>query len=315
VTPARLLPSANDTSTRILELLFRFRRLVADDPCEGEPCEHCYAIHRTKLDAFIKAGEPIQFVIPAFPAKSPNPRKVLGPLPDLAERLALDFLQSFCEYLSHFHPPGGRIMICSDGHVFGDLVGVPDPVVSTYRRELDRILAAGHTADVTTFGLEDAFGEQEYPLLRRLLETDYAMSTDELKYWVRRDPRWLSLFNGIHRFVLEDQLVLRADESKNKVRQKCKDLAYQVIRRSNAWGAVVAERFPDALRLSIHPQAAHSEKIGFHMVRTRDNWLTPWHSVALDSGGSFTLVKRSDAERMNASLIWRGNQPSHFVAP
>lgn len=315
MTPTRLPSPAENMSTRVLQVLFRSRRLVAGDPCESEPCGQCFDIHRPKLDSFIAAGEPIHFVIPAFPAKSPNLRKVIGPLPDLAERLALDFLQSFCDDLGEFYPPGARLTICSDGHVFGDLVGVPDPAVSRYREALDQLLAAPRTDKVATYGLDDAFGQQEYPRLRELLETDYAMSTDELRYWVRRDPQWLSLFNGIHRFMLEDQLVLRPWLSRNKLRLESKDLAYQVIRRSNAWGAVVREKFPDAVRLSIHPQTAHSAKIGFHLVRTTDNWLTPWHSVALDSGGSFTLVKRAEAERLGASLIWRGDRPSHFEAP
>ena len=73
--------------------------------------------------------------------------------------------------------------------------------------------------------------------------------------------------------------------------------------------------FPTALRLSIHPQPAHAEKIGIHLVETLDNWLTPWHATAVKSGGRYVLMKRYHAERMNASLVWGGLRPSHFVAP
>lgn len=313
MTSASLTSVPEQTSARILELLFRFRRLIADDPCATQPCARCFQAHRPKLDHFLRAGEPIHFVLPAFPAKSPNPQKVLGTLPDLAEQLALDFLQSFCEYVSHLYPPGARITICSDGHVFGDLVGVPDDAVSAYRGELERLLGLAGRESIGMYGLEDAYGHDDYPQLRQRLESEYAMSTAELRYWVRQDPRWRSLFNGIHRFVVEDQLAVRSDVSKSALRRECKDLAYQVVRRSNAWGALVAEKFPTALRLSIHPQPAHAEKIGFHLVSTRDNWLTPWHSVVLDTGGSRVLVKRFEAERLNASLIWRDGRPSHFV--
>jgi pyoverdine/dityrosine biosynthesis protein Dit1 len=51
------------------------------------------------------------------------------------------------------------------------------------------------------------------------------------------------------------------------------------------------------------------------MIRTRDNWLTPWHGVAMDDGNSVTLIKRSTAEKLNASVVWRNGRPSHFVAP
>ena len=35
----------------------------------------------------VTAGEPIRLVLPAFPAKSANPQKTLGPLPDLGMRV------------------------------------------------------------------------------------------------------------------------------------------------------------------------------------------------------------------------------------
>ncbi|MCP3804863.1 isocyanide synthase family protein [Allokutzneria sp. A3M-2-11 16] len=267
------------------------------------------------MDAFIRVGEPIHFVIPAFPAKSPNTNKVLGKLPDLAERLALEFIQSFCDHISHFYPPGARVTICSDGHVFGDVVGVADDDVTAYHEELQRVLTASGWASVELYGLPEAFGRRDYPNLRGLLDRDYATPVDDLRGRVRREPEWRALFNGIHRFVFEDQVAAGAGRSRSKIRQEAKELAYQTIQRSNAWSSVVAERFPGALRLSIHPQAPHSEKIGFQLLRTKDNWLTPWHGVVFDNGVNFTLVKRYEAERMNASVIWRDNRPSHFVAP
>jgi pyoverdine/dityrosine biosynthesis protein Dit1 len=99
------------------------------------------------------------------------------------------------------------------------------------------------------------------------------------------------------------------------VSKQCKELAYRMIQRSRAWGDLVGDVFPDSLRLSIHPQHSHAGKIGFHLVRTRDNWLTPWHGVVVDDGTSVTLVKRSQAEHAKASLVWRHGRPSHYVNP
>jgi pyoverdine/dityrosine biosynthesis protein Dit1 len=119
----------------------------------------------------------------------------------------------------------------------------------------------------------------------------------------------------MHRFMVEDQVELRPDASRTRVRLDCKDLALRVIQRSNAWSSVVARTFPAAVRLSIHPQPHHSAKIGVHMLRTRDAWLTPWHGTVLDDGQRLTLVKRADAERLNATIAYRRGRPSHFVAP
>lgn len=311
--------STTDSSAvadRILAHLFRFRRSPQPpEPCALQPCATCFAVHRPKVEAFVRAGRPVEFVIAAFPAKSPNRRKTLGSLPDLGERLALEFLQSFCEQIGHFHPPGARITVCSDGHVFGDLVGVPDEEVTAYHEELESIIGELGGQSLRVYSLRDAFGGADYERLRDQLVAEHATPIDELHDRVRTDPAWRHLFDGMHRFMVEDQTVLRPEASRSSVRRDCKHLALQVIQRSNAWSEVVAETFPAAVRLSIHPQPHHSAKIGVHMLRTRDAWLTPWHGTVLDDGQRLTLVKRAEAERLDATLAYRRGRPSHFVAP
>ncbi len=316
VTLLHQTPINDIVPRRVLNSVFRHRRLTAPEhPCAARPCETCYAVHSAKLTRFIELDLPIHFVMPAFPAKSPNQRKVLGALPDLAERLALKFLQSFCDEIAEVHPPGARVTICSDGHVFGDLVGVSDDAVTRYREELDAMAADGHLRSIDLFGLDDAFGNKEYPSLRDLLERRYAPTLKSIRENVRHDDDWRSLFNGIHRFIFEDQVGLGREASRTAIRCESKDVAYQTIRRSNAWTAVVAERFPEALRLSIHPQKPHAEKIGFQILRAPDNWLTPWHGVILRTHAMDTLIKRHDAERLNARLVYRDDRPDYFVLP
>ncbi|HEY6793112.1 MAG TPA: L-tyrosine/L-tryptophan isonitrile synthase family protein [Kineosporiaceae bacterium] len=86
---------------QILRTVFASRRTAGNltDPCTTAPCEQCFAPHRTKVEQFLSEGEPLHFVLPAFPAKSANRSKTLGPLPDLAERLSLEFLQRLCDHL------------------------------------------------------------------------------------------------------------------------------------------------------------------------------------------------------------------------
>ncbi|MDG4794572.1 isocyanide synthase family protein [Micromonospora sp. WMMD1082] len=302
---------------KLLSLVFRFRRLASDtDPCARQPCPDCFAPHRARAAAFVERREPVHFVIPAFPAKSRNPRKVLGTLPDLAERLSIDFLESFCDQVRHFYPPGARVTICSDGHVFSDVLGIPDDDVTQYRRHLKRMIGETGGGSIDTYSLDDAFGAAvSYDEMRRRLIAQHARPVEEIRERVRTDEAACTMFNGMHRFMVEDQTALNSTMSRTRLRTVCKDMAYQVILRSNAWSDLVGEVFPEALRLSIHPQPSHAEKIGFHLVRTRDSWLTPWHGVILDDGATVTLVKRSHAEAMNASLIWRNSRPSHFVHP
>lgn len=129
---------------------------------------------------------------------------------------------------------------------------------------------------------------------------------------MKTDHNYRNLFNGIHRFLTEDFLVLHPNKTRNRVRSECKLLAYEVIQRSNAWSNVISERFPHALRLSIHPQPRDSDKIGIHLVKTDDSWRTPWHSVAVHDGTQFRLMKRSEAESAGAFLVSYKGHPSHF---
>jgi L-tyrosine isonitrile synthase len=301
---------------QILALIFRFRRTENPaDPCGTQPCAECFATHEERVTRYLEAGEPLRFVLPAFPAKSRNLAKVVGALPDLGERISVEFLQSFCDQLSHFHQPGARILICSDGHVFSDLLGIPDDDVTAYRVELQRIIDGTGGGSISLYSLDDAFGLTSYDEMRTLLVDQYATPLDDIRAEVRTDLGARSLFNGMHRFMVEDQTPLYPGTSRTKLKEHCKELAYRMIQRSRAWGDLVAAKFPEPVRLSIHPQPSHAEKIGFHLVRTRDSWLTPWHGVIVDDGESLTLVKRSQAERDNASLIWRNGRPSHFVNP
>ena len=70
-----------------------------------------------------------------------------------------------------------------------------------------------------------------------------------------------------------------------------------------------------ALRFSIHPQPAHSDKIGILLADAEDAWLTPWHAVAVRSKGKIRLMHREQAERLGARLVERDGRPSHFELP
>jgi pyoverdine/dityrosine biosynthesis protein Dit1 len=300
-------------ATRVLRLIFSRRRLGSPSTC-AVGCEACILPHLHKTEAFIRRGSPVHLVLPAFPAKSANPRKVLGPLPDMAEVVALTFLQNLCTRIRTFYAPGARLTICSDGRVFSDLVGVDDEAVSAYGRELRVILEQLGADALDVYNLEERFGEAGYDDMRAALTTTFARPIEGIRAQIAAGGQAQTTFNGIARFLFEDAVARDPATSRSQARKLTKERAYHVIQRSDAWSALVERAFPDALRLSIHPQPAHAEKIGIHLVETLDNWLTPWHGAAVKVGGRYVLMKRYHAERLGASLVHGGIRPSHFVA-
>lgn len=80
---------------------------------------------------FVAAGERIEACLPAFPFKSANKEyKVLGKLPDKAEELALERLNSICTRIQDIYPPGARITIISDGITYNGMYSTIDGFTS-----------------------------------------------------------------------------------------------------------------------------------------------------------------------------------------
>jgi pyoverdine/dityrosine biosynthesis protein Dit1/AcrR family transcriptional regulator len=301
------------TSERILRTLFRHRRLQPDaGACAEDPCEQCLGLHLPKVRRFVAGNEPVHLLLPAFPAKSPNTSKVLGRLPDMAEELALEFLEGVCREIREFYAPGARVTVCSDGRVFSDLVGVREADVTEYGREMASMLARLGVESLDTLNLEDLFDIDDKEALREQLCEHYAEPLATIEERVRTYERHRALFNGIHRFLFEDRLIIEPGKSRNRLRNECRERALSVIQRSEAWGRLIQECFPVALRLSIHPQPPHSDKIGILLGDAEDPWLTPWHGVALKTGKGFKLVRRHEAEALGAHVVLREGRASHY---
>jgi pyoverdine/dityrosine biosynthesis protein Dit1/AcrR family transcriptional regulator len=294
----------------LLARLMHHRRLLPGRP-EGPPTEEELAPHLPLVRAALIEERPLELLLPAFPAKSPNPQKTLGKLPDAAERVALRGLQTLCEELADAHPAGVRLTLCSDGLVFADVVGVGDEDVAAYGAEIDRLLA--ELPLLGRFDLAHAFGAATPEEARRRLLAGWGEQEPELLEQVRASASLGAQLDGLHRFMFEDGVALSPELSRTQVRKQARGKAVQVLLRSRAWGRLLASCFPRALRLSIHPQPPVSDKIGVHLLPTGDAWLTPWHGVALLESDRFQLVKRSEAEALGASRVDADGRPSHYV--
>ncbi|MFD9607085.1 L-tyrosine/L-tryptophan isonitrile synthase family protein [Streptomyces sp. NPDC059970] len=299
----------------IRDVLLHQRRLHGGG-CSGRVCLRCLRHHRDAIAEAMAHGRTIEFLLPAFPTKSPNPAKVLGPLPDLAEELALKFLESLCERITEVYPPGARILICSDGRVFNDLIGVSDDNVTRYAHEISRMIDRIGATHLAQFTLDEVYPGADHAQMRAMLTAGRGPRPDELRAEVLRGGGLVHMYRGITRFMLEDLSVPGYTGSRAALQRHCRELAYGVIARSRAWDELLAKLFPDTVRLSIHPQPCSTRKIGLLLADSHDVWLTPWHSTAVDTGdGRYTLMKRAEAESAGAQLVTSHGRPSHYVLP
>jgi hypothetical protein len=117
--------------SRIMDELRPFLAFI--DPEHAQPISGGIADdHYFRIAKAIARNEAVIFVLPAFPAKSPNPEKTCTALPDYGEYLALRMLQSLCDRIGSYYEPGAKVCICSDGRVFSDLIKVSDAAVGAY---------------------------------------------------------------------------------------------------------------------------------------------------------------------------------------
>jgi pyoverdine/dityrosine biosynthesis protein Dit1 len=297
--------TALSTAREILSLLLPYRRgsEPTDDPAAFGP-------QLDQLTGFLATGDPILFTLPAFPCKSPNPAKVLGHLPDHGERLALRFLDDLCARIEEIHPAGAQVLICSDGHIFGDLIGVPDDHVDAYAAGLRAVMAQENLTRLALFTLTDVLGELPYDEKRQRVHDRYAPSAGELRARAKSDPEFLHLYLGITRFLVNDTTGFPG--SRTALQRDCRRRAYGVIQRSRAWGALIAEHHPRSVRLSIHPQPAGAAKFGIRLLNAAGLWTTPWHSCAVHrTDGTWELLPRRNAEKLGR-LVLRDGRPDHF---
>jgi pyoverdine/dityrosine biosynthesis protein Dit1 len=308
-----------EISLKILRELLQYRRRFpgGDSTSIADEERRVTQVQLPRIRAFIENEQRIEFVLPAFPTKSPNANKVIGAVPDMAERLSLIFLNSLCQRIQLYYPPGAHIVICSDGHVFGDLIRVSDEAINHYQREIENLLHEVGATHLSVFNLGDVKGLAEhtddYDLLRQLLVEGYAEPEEAIKQQLMQDEQGLLLYRAITRFLYEDSQLPGYSGSNAALQKDAKQRACGVIQRSWAWGNLLAQHFPAAIRLSIHPQPVDSLKMGIHMMPTKDDWLTPWHGVAANVNGQFVLMKRKDAQSLDGELVEIRGTPSHYL--
>ncbi|MGW7256955.1 L-tyrosine/L-tryptophan isonitrile synthase family protein [Streptomyces sp. NPDC054834] len=300
------LTGLTSTSAAILNLLLPHHRTTERARTSAEAFPH----QLRRITGFVRDGAPIAFTLPGFPCKSPNPAKVLGHLPDQGERLSLSFLDTLCGEIERIYPPGADVVICSDGHVFGDLIGVPDEHIDAYADELRTQISRLGLRRLSVFDLRDVLGDLPHDTKRAHVQERYAPTLDTLRAEIRTGHA-LALYRGITRFLVEDTAGWTGTRS--ALQRVCRQRAYGVIQRSRAWGDLIAEHHPDAVRLSIHPQPAGAPKFGIRLLDTPDAWTTPWHSAALQrTDGTWTLMPRARAAE-SGHLVDTDGRPSHFT--
>jgi pyoverdine/dityrosine biosynthesis protein Dit1 len=278
---------------------------------------HCIPDHYHRIPLFEKLQElvaqnrKLTFLLPAFPAKSPSPMKTSGIFPDMGELVALMNLQKMCDDISEHYSAGAEVIICSDGRVFSDVVDVSDETIDEYSDGIDAIIREFGLSSLKTVSMDDLYPDHSPSELRHRLLEEFASTPETIQERVATDMNAQRMFNGMHRFMVEDQRG-RSEVSKTQLLKAMKPKTYELMRRSEAWSKLLSVFFPDSLRLSIHPYPLEAEKFGIKLLTTAQKWATPWHNVTVRSEGRFELMPLSEAENLGAQRKIFGGKYVYF---
>lgn len=133
---------------------------------------------KSRIENFISQDKPIELVLPAFPFKSSNKSvKVLGTLPDEAERVSLMHLEGLCQAIEDVSEAKAHIKIVSDGACYSgkqfllqfgtsetlltqglDLLGVSDEEVWTYGEALRQMATTNGCCHIRFTRLHELLG-------------------------------------------------------------------------------------------------------------------------------------------------------------
>ena len=262
------------------------------------------------LRGFVAKQEPINMVVPAYPFKSPNREsKVLGPEPDVGERMTLQHFNSIGARIQRIYPPGGHVTIVSDGVCYNDLLGVSDEEVFDYAKGLHRITEDLGLKHLRFTDLFELMGGESSPTTAE----EYASRVGKLKerLWVdflppgyvfdeeiNRNKDALMTYRGYMKFLESDlATVFRAKGlSKSATKKHSSKVARGMIERGKCFSALVDSKCPPHVRLSIHA-SDNTRKLSMALLpheRYSSFPVTPWHNTPfLDvTNGSLSLGRK-----------------------
>ncbi|RYP70480.1 hypothetical protein DL771_005417 [Monosporascus sp. 5C6A] len=282
------------------------------------------------ISKFVRANKKLEMCLPAFPWKSANKvYKVLGSLPDKAEEVALNRLNTMCAEIAEIYEPGATLTIISDGLVYNDLLTIPDRDTWAYGeglREMCVIKEFKHIEfsrlrDLVSFpGMPAQLNEIVYVAnasnFRRYLLNKFGNDELDIDHEIATKPDTNMTYRGYCRFLGNDLQYLYPvgkERSGHAYRRDVKFLAKEMLKRGDAFAKAVKCAFPDHLRLSIH-QSTGEHKISISLLPTDTGYTTPWHcSVAFRGDGSLTSGPKGEFEKdPNLELVYEDGRPSYF---
>ncbi|KAI1752712.1 Clavaminate synthase-like protein [Xylaria castorea] len=325
IKPLALIPSPpksiSERAKAAAIVLNRYRIEYENDWDFPESIIHSQA----QIKKALEREAPIELVIPAFPFKSSNrSKKVLGPLPDEAERLSLLHLNGLCLAIKDAADSDTYLTIVSDGITYNDILGVSDKEVWQYGQQLRKMAEQNHCHYIRFSRICDLFGaEHESGKLdeavylarvseyRNLLEANTPSGFDVLDA-IANDLDISKTYKGYKKFLVSER-DNRTNRSRSQTERENSSIAKEMIVRGKAFAETVKHRYPDSVRLSIHPSNDRAKVSITMLPQDNEIVMTPWHgAVVRDANGRSSMSHAILVPAMTHDVVYVDGRPSYF---
>jgi pyoverdine/dityrosine biosynthesis protein Dit1/alpha-ketoglutarate-dependent taurine dioxygenase len=272
-----------------------------------------FKVLKTKVAGFVRDGQPIDLVLPAFPCKSVNTQKCFGRTPDMAEWLAIRTIVTAIRDIEEVYSPGVRFTIFSDYHSFSEYISVNLDEHYQYREHLKKMIAEFNCQESISVkslcDYQEFNGIDEEGYMARLRDNYGDRKFEqELAQLIASDNDTHGKYLALKSFMEDDQQELLAKMGKSQRRQRLSQIGKGLMVQGKALDAFVLENFPDSIRLSIHEHPMSGSKFTVQLYENAE-FKTPWHNCALfdAAAGHFRVGKRvhliEEAEAAGVALL------------
>lgn len=240
-----------------------------------------------KILYFIDNKKSIEFVLPSFPGKSPNINSSFNGKFGYEEQYSINNITKLLHEIRALYSIGAKIYIVHDGHLFTDLnITRSDYELSEYINEFRKRISD----DIISISLNDLVGEKKYVDSRNKFINQYVKQLDE-KLLSGDLVKKEILFTKIE---FENQIKKEDNISNNQLQMISKKIAKESLLRKQGLSNCIADKFPNAIRLSIHYQESDSKKLGFKLIDKAINFGSPWFNIIyMCNNGDIILGKKN----------------------
>lgn len=319
------LPSSEKIAKSILKILEKYQ--IPDDidkrsihkAVDTSPLPHIgYEALLAKIQGYVDAQVPIPFILVGFPFKSANQeKKVLGALPDMAERRSMEYLNALGIEIEKVYKPGAVITIICDGMPFGEYVGNSLETVMAYETTLQRLVQDLPSIKlITSVDLQRDISLKSAEELNQYID-QYEPSNEQYNKRLETDAKLQDSYQTmLGRLAIEFDSVVGRTYLSSKGANALEKVTFGLLAREMRLRSFIEDHFTpsQSIRLTAHYSRDVSQKFGMKLSPTSN--ITPYHGVLVDElDGRWSIRFRKDIEPEDyerASQIVNGVECSYM---